>query len=47
MYSNFFPSKIVSFMGQCGKYDGAEQYTNDNVLRNLHFSCRITTARIQ
>ena len=46
MYNNFPPpkKKIVCFMRQCGKYDGAEQYIHDNVIRNIHFSCRMTPA---
>jgi hypothetical protein len=45
MCNNFpLPKKIVCFMRQYGKYDGAEQYTDDNVIRGIHFSRRITTA---
>jgi len=37
-------SKNTHFMRHCEKYDEAEQYTDDNAIRGIHFSRRITKA---
>jgi hypothetical protein len=44
LYAITSPLQIVCFMRQCGKYDGDEQYTDDNVIRGIHFSRRLATA---